>query len=653
MATLYEQVGDLVASGDAEAITETYQQALGIQIAHQGTCAKFQAPSLPLPSKILAGLQCFLKPRDMSQCAVSKGWFQASRLGALWRHYFQRRWPNTDEVVEDRVRGLDPELKDWFGLYRQRHCMSEPRYFTVFLDSLVNMQVQGQNPQACRAVADHHHTGIGWDSYLKHRAGWSVGSVWARHDSSWLQDDKIDWNMVPAFFSHVFRKLSIRAPDHCAIVPVLPAVWSTSSQARLARILSARFEVPKVHIVPATLCTLLAHKVSSGMVVWRNRIGVSMICCFHDGKEIARSKGFCPVEYLPSDIAALLHETAENLDAGTKSEVLRHVVVMRHNAVSKEEEQNRKKARQDTFHRHEREETDDPVSSTAEIPLIKDCCLDLSASCFSRTEFHASTVLEEVMTGADVLATLPDLLAQHELACKEEACWEWRYFADNGWQRLPAYVSGVLEGALRDGKRYAPVQMIDLGNYLFADLHNFSVVSAELTPRARFNRKSLDDEDIAKDFNFEGQERPLTRFLRGRPSCEADRRTPEQLQQQFRPEVVEVERIVDADAITVSTLTGKVAYSASKHELRPFQLVQDLLEEVSKSVHVPAQQLALLLGDEKLVPTTTLQVYLAMQGSLELQLLISQAPPPKPQDGYMQEMIPEDVPGESWDVCSY
>merc|ERR1719171_2298848 len=97
MASLYEQIGDLAAVGNAAATTKAYQEALGIQIAHQGTVAKAPTTSmLPVVPDALARALSYLHAANVLELAsVSTGWKAVTKLGVVWRKLFNCRWPNS------------------------------------------------------------------------------------------------------------------------------------------------------------------------------------------------------------------------------------------------------------------------------------------------------------------------------------------------------------------------------------------------------------------------------------------------------------------------------------------------------------------------------------------------------------------------------
>merc|ERR1711865_639053 len=126
----------------------------------------------------------------------------------------------------------------------------------------------------------------------------------------------------------------------------------------------------------------------------------------------------------------------------------------------------------------------------------------ISPNCFTSSSFH-SHMIDDVMLGAKVLAASAAHLVEHEVAPEEAACWEWRHFVDGQWQRLPAYIAGVLEGALRSGKRYATAQIDN--TYLHADLETFTFGSGtreQLTRELHRRRRSntVEDEDDPKHY---------------------------------------------------------------------------------------------------------------------------------------------------------
>ncbi|CAE8624587.1 unnamed protein product, partial [Polarella glacialis] len=297
MAMLYEQIGDLASLGDAAATTAAYQEALGIQFAN----------SLALALR-------FVEPgQALASAAVSLAWQQASQLGALWRSHCRCRWSGCEEVLEDEVRDLDPEIKDWLGLYRSKHMLERtaPSCVVVFLTDLLQAQLGGQMLNPVPATASHEATGIGWDSSLKQRAGWSIGRKYAK--KSWLEKGEVDWDLLPEMFAYAFRLLAARPTENRVVIPAVPGLWSKSVRTRMVQILATRFEVAKVHILPAPLCVLLAHHLTTGTVVWGCSLGISAVYCYLDGKEVATAGPFDFQRSGAGYIARLLCKAADAL----------------------------------------------------------------------------------------------------------------------------------------------------------------------------------------------------------------------------------------------------------------------------------------------------------------------------------------------------
>jgi hypothetical protein len=271
----------------------------------------------------------------------------------------------------------------------------------------------------------------------------------------------------------------------------------------------------------------------------------------------------------------------------------------------------------------------------------------------ARDLFHASvlhnTRTSDVLLGADALATMPELLRSFEVVSTETPCWEWRQLIDGEWRRLPEYISGVLEGALRDGRKHAAVQTHSFHSpvYFYADLESFTARMGSLL--GAFMRE--DDPERLQNCT---SKRKLTRFLRGCPSSEPDRRSPEDMARLFQPtEVVEVPCAPGDDTLTVSTLTGKVVFSVLKMDVR-HATVADVLEEVSSNLHKKVQQLKLLGDDGTLLETAAmLKDFMAPIGKSTLQVIAQELPSEKhAEKTRVNEVIPEDVPGEQADIVT-
>ncbi|CAE7560783.1 unnamed protein product [Symbiodinium natans] len=343
MAALYEQIGDLAAKGDALATTEAYQEALGIQIAHQGTDVKQRdARPLPFEDKAVEYILSFLDPLEVGRIlTVCRRWCSVSMAGALWQGFCRQRWPNESEVLEGAAYGLEPELKDWLGFYRKQHILSTKAPVSViFFASALQIWAEKSEQTEVKAVPAlfaHDLDGIGWDSSFKQRVGWEVGThpwsrkrFWhgnaealndagnqdnrkgylqgrARHNKAFEMPGfgQVDFEVLSEAFDWAFRKLGIRPSDHHLVVPVLPSLFKQSSRSRLAQILSRRFQVPRLSMVDAPLCALRARELKTGAVIWGEQLSRSTIFFYLDGEELATSE--------VKDLARLLTQATELL----------------------------------------------------------------------------------------------------------------------------------------------------------------------------------------------------------------------------------------------------------------------------------------------------------------------------------------------------
>jgi len=247
----------------------------------------------------------------------------------------------------------------------------------------------------------------------------------------------------------------------------------------------------------------------------------------------------------------------------------------------------------------------------------------------------AGTALREtgagdVLRGAQALMASPAKLVEFEALPEERAQFEWRRFVDGKWRRLPVYAESVLEHAFLCGAEKADVDVE--GCRLAADIKNFKACESTSISGRSSHANGMTSYR-------------LTRFLRGQPSSTPDTRTPENLVKQL--ELPDIEEVVDCEAVTVRTMIGKVVFSARKDTVN-FGIVRDLLEVISVNVGKPVEQLT-LIGQERLEPQVELRTMLQVEGNAEFTLIICEKkkiPTQRRDMEDMEEMIPEDMPGE-------
>lgn len=659
MASLYEQIGDLAAMGDAAATTAAYQEALGIQIAHKGTMAAPTTSRLPIPAKLLSFLLSFFAPAevlDLLPCSTE--WRNASLAGALWREYFRDRFPDSSEVVEDDLRGLDAELKDWHGMYRRLFLMDRKgTACTVYLTGLVNAKRQGQKPiEAVPAKASLNNTGVGWDRSFKKRHGWSVGSPYAAQNL-WVKPDalEVDWEVLPEIIRFALNKLDVRPCEHRVIIPTLPGIWTRGVCTRMAKIMATRFQVPHVYFVPAPLCALLAHSLSAGVVVWGCDLGRSMVYCFHEKKEVSVAGPFDFNTAKPQEVASLICQAVKDVSPEVETEVLRHVIFSRQQVLKK----SNMNFLYCTGKASAIKQEEDDSSPWLDIDKIMACLQDASSDVVEKckladTEFHKPKK-DDVLKGADLLVALPEQLNSCEIALEEPMYWEWRMLTNGKWHRLPAYVCSVFEGALRNSQRFTSVFIGAASNvYLIADLEQLTVAVVrspmfwleEGRRKGRGSKEAITEEKLA-EAEIMTPWCKLTRFLRGRPSATPDFRKPDDIRQAMRPEVEAVERVSEEEGVHVCTLAGKLVFSVPGRSVQTW-FVEDLIGELSAVLDRSPQQLKLLMAGRPLEADEALRPLLEAEGSLELTVLVGQAVKDESED--MEEWIPDELPGDHNDI---
>lgn len=630
MAALYEQIGDLARSGDANVTTAAYQEALGIQIKYKGTSVpEPSASALPLNNELLARALSFLEPLEILKSRSSNlAWSSTTQLGKLWQCLYSRRWPTSFSMMEDASRNLDPELKDWLGLYRNAHTLkTKASVCTVFLTDMLQATaatgLDGAELPPVWAGADHGRIGIGWDSSFRQRAGWSIGIGRNPYSygtpSLWYEKREVQWRILPELFAHAFRSLDVQPSETRVLVPIVPGVWSRSVRSRAVKFLMGRFEVPKIHFPPAPLCALLAHGMRTGTVVWGCRLGKSAVYCYKEGKEVAKSMPFNFEHASAHLFARLLRNVAKTLLGNGDNDVLNNVVFSCQEPCK--EAQKHDKNGGGYGGEKGRASGEPPISVQQRwTAIVGQITQRITRDLHGVEVVLHSPIADDVMIGAERL----DLSELHLFGSEPEliARWEWRWLLDEVWQKLPDYAAGVFEGALRQDCAYA---VAEEGHHLLhADLEDFTV---------RCN----------------GQVYQLTRFLRGRPSRKPDRRKPEdldlQLRQSHADDMQEVEA-VEGDAVNVRTLAGRLVFSASKNDVETL-LVSDVLDEVSEIMDTPPDLLQLTCDGVALPVEQYIQELLDDPGSVEALVILRTKKKEEDKYGHqIREHIPEDLPGE-------
>ena len=669
MAALYEQIGDLAAKGDASVTTKAYQEALGLQIAHQGTDAKRRATNpLPFEEKSLEHILGFLHPLEVANSSsVCFRWHNVTLAGALWQSFCRLRWPNDSEVLEGLAYDLEPELKDWMGIYRRQHILegSAP-VCVVFLASTISCWADGAEQETCvPATFSHDVDGVRWDCSFKQRVGWSCGgNHWDKkrfwHGNAqalnarrleqpkrgyafegnsscggeYTMPDvgKVDFQTVAEAFSWAFRKLGIRATDYQLVAPLLPGLLKQTGRARLAQILTQRFEVPRLSFVDAPLCALRARGLKTGTVIWGEELSRSAVFFYLDDEEVLVSQDFHFNSAKVEDVLLLLAQ-ARNLGPDRCAAVLADVVLSPQPYLQEE-------SRRGPGINRTPPAWADPQTLKAALDLL-----------------HIATRLHEPLA-ADVLCGARSMAGGLPLVAPPAVShmWQWRVHADGQWLVLPRYVAGVFEGALRAGHRYAAVQTRTrywpghIGPahtlYLVADLDSDSCRVAlcrsgfENVPFARYIGRS----ELGKDMPCQpiGDWCRLTRFVRGKPSETPDLRKPEDIERESRSqeEVVAVE----GPAVHVRNLAGRLVFSMPTDKVLACGMLE-FTEQLALSLGVEATRLKLLDGAEELDPHEDLVRRISSHEVSEFQVLICPKTATDPRENEPRESIPEDLPG--------
>jgi len=480
-----------------------------------------------------------------------------------------------------------------------------------------------QSPSIVQARAYQSRVGIGWDAALKHRKGWEVG-----FGKPWLENTEIHWDILPELLAWAFESCAIKPSEHRVLIPTLPGVWAASARSRVTRILTNRFEVSKVHFAPAPLCALLAHKFSSGTVIWGCDVGECAIHCYQNFKEVAHAGPFNYHSDDPIKIVALLRQATEalHLDAEANCQVFSHLIF----SAQATEKPMRRRAK-------------DKKSDHAKPPwLNKDkVAALLQENDFLSTASLRNPIANDVLFGADAIAASPFWLQACEVSSEEACVWEWRqWLSDEKWHRLPPYAAAVLEGAFRTGQKDVVITLKMCQLYLIADLEAFTIA---------VGRQAQLFQDPS-DFKILGPRCSLTRFLRGHPSSKPDLRMPQDLEDSLQKDPVEVDCVESTEALNIRTMAGKLLFSCEKTNVID-HTVNDLLLEISPGLCIPHHQLCLISGSKPLTSSDPLQPLLSEEGVIELLVVIEEESMESLDSHPLHyEYIPEEVPGEGTDA---
>eukprot|EP01121_Diplochlamys_sp_Union-15-3_P018753 TRINITY_DN6898_c0_g1_i2.p1 TRINITY_DN6898_c0_g1~~TRINITY_DN6898_c0_g1_i2.p1 ORF type:complete len:690 (+),score=101.02 TRINITY_DN6898_c0_g1_i2:147-2072(+) len=220
MKKTFSDFTKLAMQGDTEKFTNKYIEAQSMQIQHSGTI--HPEPDSDIPYDILLSIFSYLTPEKLCGISlVSKAWHLASRSGALWRQLYSIRWGSGClKIIEDPSRLVDPELKDWYGIFKRRHITQAK---TVTLVSYLEEDLWGATTSEkksspafpiCPARASRIYDP--WDySFINYNIG--VGDLW--------YEPSLQTRLVQELIAYSFYKLKCASDQHTLLIIVLPAIW--------------------------------------------------------------------------------------------------------------------------------------------------------------------------------------------------------------------------------------------------------------------------------------------------------------------------------------------------------------------------------------------------------------------------------------------
>ena len=123
--TLYRKSWQLEQSGDQKGFTDTYLQAIRLQMEAQRTVSadyRGELNRLAIPYEIYIRIFSYLPAQDVVRCMqVCKVWYDLAMDGGLWFDLYRRRWlyGQKVDICLSKFR-FNPLTMDWYGNFRDR-----------------------------------------------------------------------------------------------------------------------------------------------------------------------------------------------------------------------------------------------------------------------------------------------------------------------------------------------------------------------------------------------------------------------------------------------------------------------------------------------------------------------------------------------------
>ena len=137
--TLYRKSWQLEQNGDQKGFTDTYLQAIRLQMEAQRTVSadyRGELSRLAIPFELYIRIFSYLSAKDVTRCMqVCKLWYDLAMDGGLWFELYKRRWHYGHKVdICLSESPYNPLITDWYGNLRDRHALNEDHIKFVVID---------------------------------------------------------------------------------------------------------------------------------------------------------------------------------------------------------------------------------------------------------------------------------------------------------------------------------------------------------------------------------------------------------------------------------------------------------------------------------------------------------------------------------------
>ena len=137
--TLYRKSWQLEQNGDATGFTDTYLQAIRLQMQAQRTVSadyRGELFKLAIPYELYIRIFSYLSANDVIRCMqVCKLWYDLAMDGELWFELYKGKWPygyTADLCLKESM--SNPLIIDWYGNFRAKQAIVEGWNYLLVID---------------------------------------------------------------------------------------------------------------------------------------------------------------------------------------------------------------------------------------------------------------------------------------------------------------------------------------------------------------------------------------------------------------------------------------------------------------------------------------------------------------------------------------